>query len=158
MNHKGNPKHGGHGTLTYMRWKSMLQRCTNPAASNYKDYGGRGVAVCERWRQSFESFRQDMGECPCAEMTLDRIDNQRGYEPGNCRWATKAEQNQNRGSVLQLTHNGRTMNATQWAKEMGISANTLRSRIRLGWSVARALTTPCGSQGGWRGSATKAGR
>jgi hypothetical protein len=150
MNPKGNRKHGGHGTLTYARWKSMIQRCTDPAASNFKDYGGRGVTVCTRWRQSFDAFRTDMGECPDKSMTLDRIDNQRGYEPGNCRWASKAQQNQNRRSVLQLTHAGRTMNATQWADELGISANTLRSRLRIGWSVERALTTPLGSQGGTR--------
>lgn len=150
MSGKGNTKHGGHGTLTYTRWKSMMQRCTNPAASNFKNYGARGITVCAQWRESFDVFRADMGECPDKDMTLDRIDNLRGYEPGNCRWATKAQQNQHRWGVLQLTHAGRTMNATQWAEELGISANTLRSRLRLGWSLERALTTPRGSQGGNR--------
>lgn len=151
MNPRGNHKHGGHGTLTYTRWKSMIQRCTDPSADNFKHYGGKGVMVCDRWRESFAAFRDDMGECPSVAMTLDRRDNSRGYEPGNCRWATKAEQNQHRSSVLQLTHAGRTMNATQWAAELGMSANTLRSRLRIGWSVERALTTPLGDQGGARG-------
>lgn len=150
MNRSGNTKHGQHGTLTYMRWKSMLQRCTNPAASNYKHYGGKGVTVCDRWR-SFEAFVADMGACPGPSMTVDRKRNSAGYEPGNCRWATKAQQNAHRSNVLQLTHAGRTLNATQWAAELGLSANTLRSRLRLGWTVERALTEPTGAQGGWRG-------
>lgn len=151
MNERGNIKHGHHGTLTYMRWKSMLQRCTNPQASNYKHYGAKGVVVCDRWRQSFEAFLADMGECPDTSMTLERFRNTVGYEPGNCCWATKAEQNANRSTVLRLTHNGKTMNATQWATELGVSPNTLRSRLRIGWSVERALTEPLGAQGGSRG-------
>lgn len=151
MNPRGNVKHGRHGSLTYMRWKSMLQRCTNPKASNYKRYGGKGVTVCARWRESFAAFAADMGECPGKAFTVDRLRNSGNYEPGNCRWATKAQQNANRASVLELTHAGRTMNAEQWATELGISANTLRSRLRLGWSVERALTEPLGAQGGSRG-------
>lgn len=146
MNPRGNRKHGGVGTLTYARWKSMIQRCTDPSASNFKDYGGRGITVCERWRKSFDAFRTDMGECQDKSLTLDRIDNQRDYEPGNCRWATQAEQNRNRRSVLHLTHAGRTMSATEWAKEIGITANTLLMRLRNGWSIERALTTPIQQQ------------
>lgn len=143
MNPNGNIKHGGHGTTTYKRWKAMLQRCTsNPEAEHFKNYAARGLTVCDRWRESFEAFRDDMGECPDSTMTLDRIDNERGYEPGNCRWATMAEQNLNRRSVLQLTHAGRTLCASQWAAELGMSANTLLMRLRNGWSTDRALTTP----------------
>jgi hypothetical protein len=143
--------HGHHGTLTYSRWKSMLQRCTNPKASNFKHYGAKGVTVCARWRASFEAFLADMGECPSPQHTVERERNTVGYEPRNCCWRTKAEQNANRSSVLRLTHAGKTMNATQWAAELGISANTLRSRLRIGWSVERALTEPLGAQGGSRG-------
>ena len=74
MNKRGNPKHGGHGTLTYARWKSMMQRCHQPSATNFKHYGAIGIVVCESWRD-FAAFRADMGECPGAEFTLDRIDN-----------------------------------------------------------------------------------
>ncbi len=151
MNPRGNVKHGHTGTLTYARWKGMLARCHNLQASNYRHYGGKGITVCARWRESFEAFLGDMGACPSAAMTVDRLRNELGYEPGNCRWATKAEQNAHRASVLQLTHGGRTMNAVQWAAELGLSANTLRSRLRLGWSVERTLTEPLGAQGGSRG-------
>ena len=138
----GNVKHGGHGTLTYARWKSMMQRCNNPKASNYYRYGALGITVCERW-QDFASFLTDMGECPNATLTLDRIDSSKDYEPGNCRWATMAEQNRNRPShAVMLTHNDITKSLTEWAHDTGITPNTLRMRIaKLGWSVEKALTT-----------------
>lgn len=141
MNDRGNSKHGGHGTLTYARWKSMMQRCNQPGASNFKYYGAKGVFVCDRWHD-FAAFRADMGECPSKESTLDRIDNTKGYEPGNCRWATMVEQNRNRSHCVELTHQGRTMILRDWADEIGMSANALAQRLYLGWSVERALTTP----------------
>lgn len=142
MNPRGNRKHGGAGSLTYARWKAMKQRCDDASAANYRYYGGAGVTVCTRWRESFADFLADMGECPSAAMTLDRIDNSRGYEPGNCRWATRAEQNRNRSCCRQLTFNGRTQIVTAWAIELGLSPNLLLQRLYLGWSVARALSTP----------------
>lgn len=142
MNPNGNRKHGGAGTLTYARWKSMIQRCTNPAATNFKHYGGSGIVVCERWRTSFEAFLADMGECPNKASTLDRIKNDKGYEPGNCRWATMAEQNRNRTHCVLLTHNGITQNITDWATTLGMRPQTLTERLRLGWSTERALTQP----------------
>jgi hypothetical protein len=140
-NFKGNPKHGGCGTLTYARWKSMMARCHNPNATNYKHYGALGITVCERWHD-FASFRADMGECPDRSMTLDRRKNELGYQPGNCRWATKAAQNTNRSHCVTLTHNGITQNVADWAAAIGIAPNTLSMRLRLGWSVERALTQP----------------
>lgn len=142
MSKNGNIKHGGHGTLTYARWKSMMQRCNNPKADNYPHYGGKGITVCERW-QSFAAFLTDMGECPSKLMTLDRIKNDHGYEPGNCRWATKAEQNANRPShAVMLTHAGTTRSLSEWALAIGMTPNALQMRLRLGWSVERALTQP----------------
>lgn len=140
-NPKGSLKHGGHGTLTYARWKSMMQRCYTESVSNYKYYGAKGITVCERWHD-FSTFRADMGECPGKEFTLDRIANSNGYEPGNCRWATKAAQNRNRSRCIDLTHQGRTMILRDWAAETGMSPNALAQRLYLGWSVERALTTP----------------
>lgn len=140
VNPNGNIKHGGHGTRTYARWKSMMQRCYTTGASNYPYYGGKGITVCARWHD-FSAFRSDMGECQQG-MTLDRIDNTKGYEPGNCRWATMAEQNRNRSHCVELTFQGRTMILRDWAIEIGISPNALAQRIYLGWSVERALTQP----------------
>ncbi len=138
----GNVKHGGHGTLTYARWKSMMQRCFNVKHIGYPRYGGIGITVCERW-QDFALFLADMGECPGKEMTLDRIESQKGYEPGNCRWTTKADQNRNRPNhAVMLTHNGISKSLTDWAREIGMSPNSLRGRLQLGWSVEKALTTP----------------
>ncbi|MBB1614488.1 hypothetical protein A9978_18790 [Pseudomonas sp. UMC65] len=134
-------KHGGCGTLTYARWKSMMQRCNTPSCGNYKYYGALGVTVCERWHD-FRNFRDDMGECPDRAMTLDRIENAKGYEPGNCRWITQAEQNANRTHCVMLEYGGVTKNVADWAAEIGMSANALSMRLRLGWSVEKALTTP----------------
>ena len=146
-NPKGNIKHGGAGTLTYARWKSMMARCHNPNATNYRYYGAAGIIVCERWRD-FASFRTDMGECPDRSMTLDRIDNALDYEPGNCRWATKAQQNAHRPShAVQLAHDGVTRSVASWAAETGIKANVISMRLRLGWSHAEALTTPLQGSG-----------
>lgn len=86
--------HGMFGTKTYTSWAEMHRRCSNPRSVGYAYYGGRGIAVCDRWR-SFEAFLQDMGERP-EGLTLDRIDNAKGYEPGNCRWATSVQQANNR--------------------------------------------------------------
>lgn len=90
-----NTTHGMHGTRTYRTWRSMLQRCYDPNMPSYEDYGGRGITVCKRWRRSFENFLADMGERP-AEMTLDRINNNKSYSKKNCRWADKWTQARNR--------------------------------------------------------------
>ncbi len=140
-NQNGNVKHGGHGTLTYARWKSMMQRCYNKRASNYPYYGGKGIAVCDRWH-TYKNFVGDMGECPDENMTLDRLNNELGYSSGNCRWTTKAAQNRNRSKCISLTLNGKTQILSAWAAEYGISANTLAMRIRAGWAVDRAIQTP----------------
>ena len=88
-------KHGMNGTLVYSSWRSMKHRCGNPNNIAYKNYGGRGIVVCERWRNSFEAFFEDMGERP-EGLQIDRIDNNGNYEPGNCRWVTCTENNNNK--------------------------------------------------------------
>jgi hypothetical protein len=132
----------GKRTKTYRCWQNMLDRCYNPNKTGYKYYGGRGITVCRRWRESFENFYADMGDKPPG-MTLERIDNNRGYSPDNCKWATRSEQNQNRRNAALITYKGRTHNIVLWARKLGINSKTLWNRLhRYGWSLERALTEP----------------
>lgn len=137
----GNFKHGLKDSLTYKSWSEAKSRCLNPSHSAYKDYGGRGITVCDRWLESFENFYEDMGDRP-NNMTIDRINNNLGYSKENCRWATWEEQANNRRNNRLIELNGKTQNLTQWIKELGISTSTVRSRLRIGWSIEKALTTP----------------
>lgn len=130
---------GGKRTPTLNAWTNMMARCTNPKRSDYQFYGGRGISVCDRWRESFAAFLEDMGPKPTG-MSLDRIDNAQGYGPENCRWATKHQQMQNTRHTRLITFNGRTQGLNAWAKEIGINKESLRTRLERGWSVDRALT------------------
>lgn len=126
---------------TYLSWKSMRRRCENPKDSAYHDYGGRGIKVCERWA-TFEHFLADMGECP-NNLEIERINNNGNYKPGNCKWATRKEQANNKRSNTLLVYNGKSQTIAQWADELGIIYETLCSRIyRSKWSIEKALTTP----------------
>lgn len=123
-------------------WNTMKQRCSNPKNPKYHLYGGRGIKVCDRWLDSFENFIWDMGRRPSDEYSLDRYPNMNGnYEPGNTRWATKLEQANNLRSTKQLTHDGKTQSQAEWARDLGISAITLRERLQ-NWSLEKALSTP----------------
>lgn len=115
----------------YTSWRGMIDRCTNPNMASWKDYGGRGITVCERWR-TFEHFYADMGDPP-GGMTLDRIDVDGNYEPSNCRWATTAVQSRNRRNNVFITDDGVTQTLHDWAREKGISAGTLSYRFHQGW-------------------------
>lgn len=122
-------------------YHGMLSRCSNPNHNESHNYMGRGITVCERWRESFDNFAEDMGERP-AGMSIDRIDNDKGYSLDNCRWATPREQSQNRRGNRNLTFNGVTKCAIEWSRETGIRRKTIIKRIEQGWSVERALTEP----------------
>lgn len=125
----------------YRSWQAMLQRCTNPRNPGYADYGGRGITVAAAW-SDFATFLRDVGPRPSLEHTLDRIDNEGSYVPGNVRWATTHQQANNVRRNHRLTFNGRTQTIALWAKEIGISSRTLRSRLRRGWAASRVLAEP----------------
>lgn len=129
----------------------MVQRCTNPKNSAYATHGGRGIAVCERWR-TFANFLTDMGERPDG-LTIERIDNDRGYEPGNCRWATRKEQANNRRTSVLIEFRGESKCLSEWARAIGISPQSMQKRLRLGWPLDEALTVPRGVYVGRRKAA-----
>ncbi len=141
----GKRVHGHRGKYftspTWISWRAMNERCYTSGASDYPRYGGRGISICDRWRNSFINFLQDMGERPSG-MTLDRIDVNGNYEPGNCRWATGKQQGENRRGVKLFTFMGKTQSVTAWAREYGIEKSTLRFRLLKSWPIERALTTP----------------
>jgi len=133
----GRYKHGMTGTRVHNTWLRMLDRCKN---DRQRTYGKRGIQVCERW-QSFEAFYADMGEPPTDDHSIDRIDNDGNYCPGNCRWATRTQQARNTSRNTILEHNGMAMTLAQWSQQTGIKASTICRRLYVsGWTVARALT------------------
>lgn len=141
-NGKRNRTHGRTHTAEYFAWGAMLRRCTDPHNIGYKDYGGRGITVCERWR-SFAAFFADMGPRSSPAHSIDRFpDNNGNYEPGNCRWATKEEQDNNRRSSRFLTFQGQRLSCAQWARRLGFHYNLIYQRLRKGWTIERTLTEP----------------
>lgn len=126
----------------YWVWCSMRRRCYSPKSGDYYLYGARGVQVCDRWRESFANFMLDMGPRPTSGHTIERKDGAGHYCPENCRWATRAEQCQNTRTCRWITHNGITLNISQWANRLGIPSGVLRSRLHRGWSESSALTEP----------------
>lgn len=135
-------RHGKSHSRVYNIWALMLQRCTNPKAANYISYGGAGVTVCDRW-YDFALFYEDMGDPPTPEHTLDRIDNDVGYCMGNCRWADRDTQQNNRTNVRKITAFGETLGAGQWARKLGMSYEMVQHRVFiLGMPPEEALRTP----------------
>lgn len=132
--------HGMSHTTEYEIWSDMKKRCSNNRHAHYDRYGGRGIAVCDRWLK-FENFYADMGIRP-EGMTIERVDNDKGYSPDNCKWATYSEQARNRRNSLMLDVNGASINLTTAADSVGIHARTLLSRLRRGMSTEDALTKP----------------
>lgn len=133
-----NTKHGMYGTTIYRVWLRMKQRCYNPKDPAYKWYGARGLTVSEDWN-SFANFFKDMGNKLDPKLTLERIDNNKGYSKENCCWAYMKEQGNNRRGNINLTFNGVTQNISAWAKSLGISHESLRKRLKK-WTLQEALT------------------
>jgi hypothetical protein len=127
-------------TSTYSTWSHMLTRCRNRRNDSYDRYGGRGIKVCKRWLK-FENFILDMGERPTG-LTLDRINPNLGYHKVNCRWATKKTQSRNKLTLLKITVGGLTRLACEWSEDLGLRPSEVARRVRRGWSLSRAATTP----------------
>lgn len=135
-------------TPEYASWLAMRDQCSNSNHSEYKNYGGRGVTVCEAWDMSFSEFFRELGPKPSSRHTLDRIDGSRGYEPGNVRWATPKDQANNRRTNKISGYRGKSYTESQlldrfWSgKEKDVARVRLHRRLRGGWSVEEAIETP----------------
>jgi len=124
-------------SLEYQTWQAMKQRCNSDPY-----YVKKGITICEEWINSFSQFYVDMGDRPTPNHTIDRINNDLGYSPDNCQWATQKEQQNNRTTNRNITHNGITQTAKQWAEKYNLHKQTFYHRIDIGWDIERALNTP----------------
>jgi hypothetical protein len=138
----GRKTHGLRGTPEYNAWVHIRHRCNNPKDRYFAIYGGRGIRVCDRWLgpSGLANFIADMGPRPSKLHSIDRVNNDGNYEPGNCRWATIGEQCRNRRTTRLLTFNGITQCMTDWAAQVGISRQVIFRRLKEGWDVGDALT------------------
>lgn len=131
--------HGMSKIKEYQTWVGIKARCINKKEPAYMNYGGRGIKICDRWKNSFENFYEDMGERP-KRKSLDRIDNNGNYCKENCRWATRKEQQRNTRTNIMITYKGKTFCAKEWAEKLNIKYPTLYYRIKSGWNIERAFT------------------
>lgn len=144
--------HGKRNTSEYKAWRSIKLRCFCPSSHNYADYGGRGIVACEGINNSFEYFHSAVGDKPFRGASIDRIDNERGYDCGQCddcrqrkascnmQWANWFQQAQNRRGNHKITHDGQTLCLAEWSRITGLSSPTIRERLARGWNVHDALT------------------
>jgi hypothetical protein len=143
---KRNKRHGKSGTRIYRIWRGMKSRCDIPKESEFHNYKGKGIIYDPRWSK-FEEFYKDMNEGYSDELTLERIDVNGNYCKENCKWATCQEQSMNKSNSLYFELNGETKHIFEWSKLKGIHLSTIKTRLRTGWSVERALTTPAANNG-----------
>lgn len=130
-------------TKEFRAWSNMLNRCSNVNCKEYHYYGGRGITVCNRWRISYQNFLSDMGRAPSKKHSIDRVDNNKNYEPLNCKWSTNKEQANNKRSCLLIYFNGETKNLSQWCERLKLPFHTIKARIKhYGWTPEKALTKP----------------
>lgn len=145
VGHKINLRHGeavnGKDTPEYVCWMDMKARCLNLKHKHFKYYGGRGIAICERWKTSFENFLADVGRRPSPKHTIDRFPNSDGnYEPNNIRWATRAEQTANRTITRMTVLNGEAITVAEACRRLGLNLRTVSHRISAyGWTIERSL-------------------
>ena len=131
-----------HRPELYMVWQGMKCRCYNKNHPTYVRYGARGITICDQWRHSFKKFEADIGPRPSRKHTIDRIDNNGNYEPGNCRWSTRYENTRNRSCTRLIEFDGKEMTISEWARHLGIRVHSLFNRFQRGWTIERALTQP----------------
>lgn len=123
-------------------WKNMMERCENPHCSGYEDYGGRGITVCEEWHKFFPFYSWSIANGYDSNLTIDRVDNDRGYSPDNCRWVTQKVNSRNRRNNRRITFNGKTLCVSEWAELLGITHQALSERLSSkSWTLEQALTT-----------------
>lgn len=139
------PQHGLTHTPEWEVWRRMRQRCSLKTRKDFPRYGGRGISVCKRWMR-FENFLKDMGARPSPKHSIERKDNNGNYEPSNCVWALPVEQANNRRSSRILEFGQQRLTISQWARRLGMGHDTLSRRLKLGWPVEKALTTPIEKQ------------
>lgn len=141
--HKTFFKHGLSFSKEHNAWANMLARCRRKKCPQYETYGAKGIRVCRRWK-SFNNFIKDMGRIPSSikRLTLDRIDNKKGYNPKNCRWASFRQQVLNRTVTKWITFNGETLCLSDWARKLKINRSRLSCRLYYGWPIELAFTLP----------------
>jgi len=137
---KDRENHGKSKTREYRIWQNMRNRCYYLNSSEYNSHGGRGIIVCDRWKNSFLNFLEDMGLSN--GLSIDRINNDGNYEPSNCRWATPAQQSLNTRRNHLLTYKGVTKTIKEWNIEKGFGRGTIPTRIKYGWSIEKIIETP----------------
>jgi hypothetical protein len=143
--------HGGNGTPELAAYRCMIARCHFKHHKQFYDYGARGIEVCPEWRHDFRVFLADMGKRPLGKFSLERIDNNKGYFKGNCKWATWTEQGRNKRNSRRITFNGKTLCLSAWAEVLKIKRATLESRLEDGFTVEEAFTIPIRRKGRkWR--------
>lgn len=136
-----NPLLPKYDKLTNASWSQMRTRCTNPSHKNYPNYGGRGIKVCPRWN-NYHAFAVDMGPRPSKAYTIERVDVNGDYEPGNCKWATREEQDRNKRNSVHVTYQGKRILLIDLVKELGLSRGVVYGRLKLGWPLEHALALP----------------
>lgn len=135
-------KHGLSKLPEYKHWTGMINRCENPGATRFEHYGGRGIKICERWRENFKNFYEDMGPRPAPGYSVDRIDTNGDYEPNNCRWATPMEQSRNTRANRLVSVGGHTITLAEAIEKSPVAYKTALRRIIRGWDPVDAVTLP----------------
>ena len=134
---------GKNGNKLYSAWKAMIARCYNEKTESYHNYGGRGIAVCDRWIDNPANFINDMGLPSNKSLTLERIDVNGNYDPSNCKWASMKEQQRNKRNNTVIEFNGESLCFSEWCEKLGFKKSTLKNRLTVrGWSIEKSLTTP----------------